>query len=86
MRNLGTNPILSFASAMQKELDENSYKGKRGWKDNRIDELVKRAKQELEEVIQVMIEHQPTEVILSECADVGNFMMMVADIYSPSKQ
>jgi len=27
MHELGENPVLSFASAMQKELDENSHKG-----------------------------------------------------------
>ena len=79
MHELGENPVLRFASAMQKELDENSHKGH--WEGCGVEALIQRAEEELAEVKQAIAENKSPAKILSECADVGNFMMMVADNY-----
>jgi len=79
MNNLYGNPILNFACAMQKELDKNDHKS--GWRECNWEWLIKRAKQELGEVERAIQKNKPIKVILSECADVANFMMMIADNY-----
>lgn len=83
MKNLGTNPVLSFALAMQKELNENSHKGT--WRVRQPscspEALLKRLKEEVVEVETAIAENQPIEIIVAECADVGNFAMMIADNY-----
>jgi NTP pyrophosphatase (non-canonical NTP hydrolase) len=83
MRNLGTNPVLGFASAMQKELDENSHKGT--WRVRQQscspEALLKRLKEETTEIESAIALNQPVEEIIAECADVGNFAMMIADNY-----
>lgn len=84
MINLGVNPVLNFASAMQKELNNNSHKGISSWRsDCELTYLFKRLKEEVLEIELAIKDSKSEDVILSECADVGNFAMMIADIYQP---
>ena len=79
MNNLGQNSILSFAVIMQKKLEANAGKG--GWEDCSFEYLVKRAKEELTEVENAITQNKSCHVVQKECADVANFMMMIADNY-----
>ena len=83
MKNLGSNPVLGFALAMQKELNENSHKGT--WRVRQPscspEALLKRLKEEVVEIETAIALNQPVEEIIAECADVGNFAMMIADNY-----
>lgn len=87
MNNFNGNPVLGFAVAMQKELDENDHK--RGWQGGRGNPgcnygyFIKRLKQEIGEVERAIKANKPTKTIISECADVANFAMMIADNYEP---
>lgn len=79
MNNLQPHPVLYFACAMGKQLDNNAYKG--NWKGCPLDYLVKRAMMELVEVKQAIKHNEFPSAVINECADVANFMMMVADNY-----
>ena len=74
-----TNPVLEFSMAMQKELDNNSGKG--GWAVCDLEWLLQRAEQEIREVREAYNKNKSTKKVISECADVANFMMMFADNY-----
>lgn len=87
MNNLGTNPVLDFAKAMQIELDNNSNKGDISWRqDCSLEYLLKRLDEEVEEIREAVHTNKPAKKILSECADVGNFVMMIADIYEQRRK
>ena len=82
MSNLNNNPVLEFSLAMQKELDENKHKGKFSWrKDCSLDYLIKRLYEEADEVVNCIGTDSSLQEVISECADVANFAMMIADIY-----
>jgi uncharacterized protein YihD (DUF1040 family) len=79
--------VMRFAQLMEKELQENDYKG--AWEDMCDDELVYRLKEETTELEHAL--HTPCpycgehmkksdqDDILSETADIANFAMMIAD-------
>jgi NTP pyrophosphatase (non-canonical NTP hydrolase) len=82
MNNMGENVVLNFATEMQKELDRNARKGYReGWKNCHLSWLLKRAKEEISELETAIDKKQDISNVISECADVANFVMMIADNY-----
>ena len=82
MSNLNNSPVLEFALKMQKELDNNKHKGKFSWrKDCSLDYLIKRLYEEADEVVNCIGTGSSLQEVISECADVANFAMMIADIY-----
>lgn len=81
-----------FASEMEKKLKENDYKG--GWKKCHIWWLVNKLKdevKELEDTIEKAFEEKDelteiSEDVISECADIANYSMMIADNISALRQ
>lgn len=69
--------VLDFARAMDNELDENDHKT--GWARLSLQWLINRIKQETSELENAIKNNKPKSVILSECADVANFAMMIFD-------
>jgi len=69
--------IRRFAEAMESKLEENDDKG--GWGCMPPKTLLLMAIVELRELTDAIIENKSGEEIISECADVANFMMMIAD-------
>jgi hypothetical protein len=76
--------VLAFALSMERKLRENDHKG--GWQADHPLALMRRLKQEVEELDQAMFNGNGQK-ILNEGADVANFAMMIADLYHalPSK-
>ena len=74
-----SNPVLEIALAMQKELDNNSHK--MGWALCDLNWLLERAEEEIKELRQAVKKNKSIKRVISECADVANFMMMFADNY-----
>lgn len=84
--------VIKFAEAMEHELKENDHK--MGWKDCTVGFLLNKLAEETRELVDVLeiyryLENESlmhgdmTELkakILSESADVGNIVMMIADI------
>ncbi|EJR71386.1 hypothetical protein JDS76_26155 [Bacillus cereus] len=72
-----------FAEQMESKLQENDHKG--GWKDCDLQWLVKRLKEEVNE-LELALKDFPisfneySENVIKESADVSNFSMMIADI------
>jgi NTP pyrophosphatase (non-canonical NTP hydrolase) len=73
-----------FAEEMERQLADNDWKG--GWGNEDPFPLLKRINQELEELTYEMnvfdASESAREKIKEEAADVANFCMMIADIYS----
>lgn len=79
--------VVDFSIIMERKLRENDYKG--GWDDCDIDWLFKRAQEELGELREVLRESDSFDCncpdvdyeneIVSEAADVANFIMMILD-------
>lgn len=69
--------LLAFACDMEKELRENDHKD--GWGDLSHAWILNRIKQEYEELRRAVETGRAPEIIISECADVANFCMMLAD-------
>jgi NTP pyrophosphatase (non-canonical NTP hydrolase) len=72
--------VFEFAGAMSKELERNSHKG--GWSRETYGYLLNRLKQEVAELRRAVRGRESPESVLSEAADVANFAMMIADVYS----
>ena len=70
-------PVLWFAQAMERELLHNDHKG--GWESCSIPWLLHRLHQELKELERAIQQGATAGTILSESADAGNFLMMIAD-------
>lgn len=68
--------IRHFAEKMEFKLRENDHKG--GWKNCDAASLVKRLREETDE-LEVALEKGTVEEICREAADVGNFAMMIFD-------
>lgn len=67
---------------MVAKLDENSRKGTRlDWREDSPRDLLRRVRQEVEELAEVIEYDDPAEV-LEEAADVANMAMMVADAFA----
>lgn len=69
-----------FALAMKAELDVNRHKG--GWDDCPIGYLRTRLHQEVRELVNSLESGDAPEKVLSECADVANFVMMISEVYA----
>ncbi len=79
MHNFKGSPVLRFAEKMQDELDNNSHKS--GYSGCPMHYLIKRLKQETAELAKAIELNKPIEKVISECADVANFAMMIANNY-----
>lgn len=72
--------VLEFALIMEAKLGQNRHKGDReGWLKDSPEALVFRMRQEVVELCGALMFDKP-DAIISECADVANFAMMVADV------
>ncbi len=69
--------VLAFAAEMERNLRANDNKG--GWRGMRIGPLVRRLREETEELCEALILGD-RPAIRSEAADVGNIAMMIADV------
>jgi NTP pyrophosphatase (non-canonical NTP hydrolase) len=69
--------VQKFALAMETELRDNDHKG--GWSGESTKELLARLHEETHEVWHATTYGASEEIVLSECADVANFAMMIAD-------
>ncbi len=65
-----------FASRMEAKLKANDHKG--GWHNEYAEYFLSRMTDEFEELV-AALETGNTEKSISECADVANFAMMLAD-------
>jgi NTP pyrophosphatase (non-canonical NTP hydrolase) len=74
-------PLAWFANEMERQLEENDYK--RGWKHCTPQQLLKRLKQETQELKKAIEKGQP--FVIEEAADVANFAMMIADNFYDNK-
>jgi NTP pyrophosphatase (non-canonical NTP hydrolase) len=86
--------VLAFAQRMEAKLAKNRHKGDRnGWINCNPDELAFRIRDELAELEDALrlVRHKENivaserEQIANEAADVANFAMMIADIYTGAK-
>jgi NTP pyrophosphatase (non-canonical NTP hydrolase) len=68
--------ILRFALDMEENLLRNDHKG--GWEGMTVNQLFLRLVQETLELTAALEADCPTDII-SECADIGNFAMMIAE-------
>ena len=84
MNNFEGNTIVMFAIEMKKKLDKNEHKG--GWQNCDNEYLLKRLKEEVDEVETAIKYNKSLKYIMSECADVANFAMMIADNYEEVKE
>ncbi len=66
-----------FARQMEERIEANSHK--RGWGGSCEDWLFARLRQEVDELLLAIHDNETPEKIIRECADVGNFAMMIAD-------
>jgi len=71
--------VLKFSLAMEKKLRRNDYKG--GWMDCDPWWLLDRVKDEIDEIESAMLKGLKPNRVTSECADVANLAMMVAEVY-----
>ncbi len=78
--SLCIKPIDSFVETMLAKLALNSEK--KPWSERTIEWLLIRLEDELEELKDAINEETSPEFIMNECADVGNFAMMIHDIVS----
>ncbi len=69
-----------FAHAMKFKMREEKNLGKPHWKGLTMKKLLSRAHEELSvELTAAIVEKKDADSIISECCDVANFMMMIAD-------
>ena len=68
--------IRKFGEAQQAKLDQRSAKGRLGWKEKDLEELLKWLKDEFAELEQA-ITSEPMENIKLEAVDVANLAMMI---------
>ena len=69
--------LLRFACNMQQELDNNDHKS--GWEGLSPQWIIHRIKQETNELERAIKNKRLRKKIISECADIANFAMMLAD-------
>ena len=70
--------VVAFADAMEAQLRANDHKP--GWKNDWSKDLLKRLREETDELEKTLEEPDYTGNILKEAADVANFAMMIADV------
>ena len=66
-----------FAALMDTKLQENDYKG--GWDQDKIEQLLYKLECEVIELKNTFECLDSPTAVVSECADVANFAMMIAD-------
>ncbi len=71
--------LTQFSQAMEKELRLNDDKDH--WINFSHGHMLRRLKQEVRELDRALKAGESVERVLSECADVANFAMMVSDCY-----
>ncbi len=69
--------VADFAISMEETLVKNDHKG--GWKECELRYLEDRLLQEVNEVYDAIRQGKSAAEIRSECVDVANFAMMIAD-------
>lgn len=67
--------VVEFSKQMENKLKKNDYKG--GWSNLSAEYLLMLLKKEVSE-LEAAIQSQSDTDIISECADVANFAMMIA--------
>lgn len=67
-------PVRTFSYLMEKELRKNDWKG--GWDHNSVEALFIRLVEEVGEIAKAI---DRGKGIVTECVDVANFCMMIAD-------
>lgn len=72
-------PIVAFSRLMESNLRANDHKGVDGWRSMQLRWLLGRLRQEVEE-LDCALHAKDAQMIETECADVANFAMMIADI------
>lgn len=75
--------VLAFAQAMVEKLDKNAHKGR--WENCDKDDLFFRMMDECCEARTAFRENEPPEAQMKECADVGNFAMMLWELARTQK-
>lgn len=76
--------VKEFAELMENKLKANDHKG--GWDGCSIDFLTYRLREEQAELFQALTlfyrfpNEQTLKLVQDECADVGNFSMMISDL------
>lgn len=69
--------VLWFAERMEQKLQKNDHKP--GWHGLPDPYFIQRAQGELQELAEALGSGMPAEDIILECADVANFVCMLAD-------
>ena len=79
---LAARPVVQgFAVEMERQLRENDHKG--GWEGCDIDWLLRRLREETDELDEAIHRGHPKAAVWEEAADVANFALMVADNCGP---
>jgi NTP pyrophosphatase (non-canonical NTP hydrolase) len=74
--------VYRMAEQMEQKLSENRHKGdRRGWILDSPEALIRRCREELDELEAAVLAEQTGESVWREAADVANFAMMIADSY-----
>jgi NTP pyrophosphatase (non-canonical NTP hydrolase) len=78
--------LKTFVIQMEEEMRANDHKGKDGWKTYSESHLFAKLLAEIQELYEAMVKartvretHRYIDDVISECADVANFAMMLAD-------
>lgn len=72
--------VARMAKEMEAKLRANNHKGNRvAWLRSSASELTSGLLQEVAELVESVVEHQPPEFVWAEAADVANTAMMLAD-------
>jgi len=78
-RDVVERALAFFTDAMRTELMR--HLDRPGWEDEPLEFLWRRLFEELGELKAEIANGKPRAVIVKECADVANFLMMIADTY-----
>lgn len=74
--------VLAFAKRMEAKLDANRHKGDReGLLEMHPHDLLRRVRDEADEMEDAILSDHSTEDVWDEAADVANFALMAADAY-----
>ncbi len=71
--------ILWFSEKMKDELLK--HLDRPGWQKEKVRYLWDRMKEEMDELGVAMHDNLTRDEIIKECADIANFVMMIADVY-----
>lgn len=69
--------VMEFAEHMELKLKANDHK--QSWRKCSDTELLRGLQRELDELLTAIRRREPDAAIISECADVANYAMMLAD-------